>query len=306
MANEIRYDGRVAIVTGAGAGLGRTYALELGRRGAKVVVNDLGGARDGSGHGSSAPADVVAKEIKAAGGEAVANYDNVATAEGGESLVKTALDAYGKVDILINNAGILRDKSFLKMEPENWDAVVAVHLRGAYCATRPAFQNMRENKYGRIIMTSSGSGIFGNFGQTNYGAAKMGVVGLMNVLRLEGQKYNITVNTIAPFAGTRLTEDVTPPEVFEAAKPELVTPAVLYMVSEQCTETGIIIHGGGGNFFRVAIVAGPPKVIGDGKTPVSVEEIRDHWGEIMSIEGAQERRTAEAPAGGATLVRPPK
>lgn len=302
MGEDIRYNGRVAIITGAGAGLGKTYALELAKRGAQVIVNDLGGARDGTGDGSSNAADLVVDEIKAAGGEATANYDNVATAEGGESIVKTAIDAYGKVDILINNAGILRDKSFLKMEPENWDAVMAVHLRGSYCVSRPAFRNMRENAYGRIIMTSSGSGIFGNFGQSNYGAAKMAVVGLMNVLNLEGKKYNITVNTIAPFAGTRLTEDVTTPEVFEAAKPDFVTPGVLYMVSEECTESCIILHGGAGNFYRVAIVAAPPKVMGDGKTPATVEDIRDRWDEIMSIEGALERR--DPAAGGSTLVRP--
>lgn len=301
MAEEVRFDGRVAIVTGAGAGLGKTYALELGKRGAKVVVNDLGGPRDGTGDGTSSPADDVVSEIKAGGGEAVANYDNVATADGGENIVKTALDAYGKVDILINNAGILRDKSFLKMEPENWDAVMAVHLRGSYCVSRPAFRNMRENSYGRIIMTSSGSGIFGNFGQSNYGAAKMGVVGLMNVLILEGAKYNITVNTIAPFAASRLTEDVLPPEVLKTAKPEFVTPAVLYIVSEECKETGIIIHGGAGNFYRVAIVAAPPTEMGD--TPASVEDVRDKWEKIMNIEGAKERRAAQATP---TLVRPPK
>ena len=302
MGEDIRFDGRVAIVTGAGAGLGKTYALELAKRGAEVIVNDLGGARDGSGEGSSNAADLVVDEIKSAGGEATANYDNVASSEGGEGIVQTAIDAYGKVDILINNAGILRDKSFLKMEPENWDAVMAVHLRGSYCVSRPAFRNMRENAYGRIIMTSSGSGLFGNFGQSNYGAAKTGVVGLMNVLSLEGRKYNITTNTIAPFAGTRLTEDVTTPEVYEASKPEFVTPGVLYMVSEECKDSCVILHGGAGNFFRVAIVAGPPKVMGDGKTPAAVEDIRNRWDEIMSIEGGEERRVPSASTG--TLIRP--
>lgn len=290
MANEIRFDGQVAIVTGAGAGLGRTYALELARRGAKVVVNDLGGARDGSGDGSSAAADKVVEEIKAAGGEAAANYDNVATVEGGENIVKTAMDNYGKIDILINNAGILRDKSFLKLEPENWDAVVNVHLRGAYCVTRPAWQVMRENKYGRIVLTSSTSGLYGNFGQSNYGAAKTGLVGMMNCLQFEGTKYNITVNSLAPVAASRLTEDVMPPERFEAAQPELVTPLVIYLVSKECTETGQIYRAGFGEFARIAIVTGPRVILGDGKTPVSVEEVRDNWDKIRSIEGAVEGR----------------
>lgn len=301
MADQVRYDGRVAIVTGAGAGLGRTYALELAARGAKVVVNDLGGARDGSGGGSASVADQVVDEIKAKGGEAVANYDNVATVEGGENIVKTAVDAYGTVDILINNAGILRDKSFLKMEPENWDIVIAVHLRGAYCVTRPAWKIMRENQYGRIVLTSSGSGIFGNFGQSNYGAAKMGLVGMMNTLKLEGAKYNITVNTLAPFAASRLTEDVLPPDLFSSAPPEFVTPLVMYLVSEACTESGSIYQAGQGNFARITVVTGPGMQLGDGKTPPTVEEVRDNWEKIRSVEGATEREQVET-----RLVRPPK
>ncbi|MDD5100388.1 MAG: SDR family NAD(P)-dependent oxidoreductase, partial [Syntrophales bacterium] len=217
---EIRFDGRVAIVTGAGAGLGRAYAMELAKRGAKVVVNDFGGARDGAGIGSSSPADRVVAEIRAAGGEAVANYDNVATPEGGEKIVGTAVHFFGKVDILINNAGILRDKSFLKMDPENWKAVLAVHLNGAYHVTRPAFAVMRENGYGRIVLTTSAAGLYGNFGQTNYSSAKMGLVGFMNTLKLEGAKYNILVNTIAPVAASRLTEDVMPPDMFQRMQPD--------------------------------------------------------------------------------------
>ena len=209
MAN-IDFTGRVAIVTGAGAGLGRCYALELAKRGAQVVVNDLGGARDGVGSGDAA-ANKVVEEIKALGGKAVPNYDNVATTAGGENIVKTALDAFGKVDIVINNAGILRDKTFAKMDGENWDIVMNVHLRGAYCVTRPAFEVMRANGYGRIVMTSSGAGLFGNFGQSNYSAAKMGLVGLMHVLKLEGAKYNIKANAIVPVAATRFTEDLLPP-----------------------------------------------------------------------------------------------
>ncbi|MEE8390408.1 MAG: SDR family NAD(P)-dependent oxidoreductase, partial [Anaerolineae bacterium] len=237
---EIRFDDRVAIVTGAGGGLGRAYALELAKRGAKIVVNDLGGARDGIGEGSARPADAVVQEIVEAGGEAVANYDSVATVEGGENIVKTALERFGKVDILINNAGILRDKSFAKMTSELWNGVLDVHLQGAYNVTNPAFRAMRENAppsqrggtgggYGRIVMVTSVSGLFGNFGQTNYSTAKMGVVGMMNTLKLEGTKYNIKVNTLAPTAATRMTEDVMPSDLFARLKPEIVAPLVLYL-----------------------------------------------------------------------------
>ncbi|MDP2840435.1 MAG: SDR family NAD(P)-dependent oxidoreductase, partial [Syntrophales bacterium] len=285
---EIRFDGRVAIITGAGAGLGRTYALELAKRGAKVVVNDFGGARDGAGTGSSSPADRVVAEIRAAGGEAVANYDNVATPEGGEKIVKTAVEFFGKVDILINNAGILRDKSFLKMDPENWNTVLAVHLNGAYNVTRPAFAVMREKGYGRIVMTTSAAGLYGNFGQTNYSAAKMGVVGFMNTLKLEGAKYNILVNTIAPVAASRLTEDVMPPDMFEQMRPEFVAGIVLYLCSETCTESGDIFNAGAGFYSRAAIQTGAGEMLGDGKSIPTPEEIRDHWEKINSLDGAKE------------------
>src|SRR4030095_5843529 len=205
--SDIRFDGRVAVITGAGGGLGKTYALELARRGASVVVNDLGGSSDGRG-GSSSMADATVKEIMEAGGKAVANYDSVATPEGGKAIVQTALDNFGKVDILVNNAGILRDKSFLKLEPQDLEAILDVHLKGAFFVTLPAFAAMKENIYDRIVIASSGAGIFGNFGQSNYGAAKMGLVGLMNVLAVEGAKNNIKVNTIAPIAKTRLTEQL--------------------------------------------------------------------------------------------------
>ncbi|MEN6446830.1 MAG: SDR family oxidoreductase [Syntrophaceae bacterium] len=280
---KIDFTGRTAIVTGAGAGLGRQYALDLAKRGAKVVVNDLGGTRDGVGH-SDAAANKVVDEIKALGGQAVPNYDNVATAQGGENIVKTAIDAFGKVDILINNAGILRDKTFNKMEEENWDSVMAVHLRGAYCVTRPAFVNMRENGYGRIVMTTSGAGLFGNFGQSNYASAKMGLVGLTNVLKLEGAKYNIKANIIVPVAASRLTEDVLPPQFFEKMKPDFISPAVLYMCSELCQDSGMIINATLGYYSRSAIVTGPGVFLSDGTKIPSPEEVMESWDKIRSLE----------------------
>jgi 3-hydroxy-3-methylglutaryl CoA synthase/NAD(P)-dependent dehydrogenase (short-subunit alcohol dehydrogenase family)/putative sterol carrier protein len=301
---KVRFDGRVAVITGAGAGLGRVYALELAKRGAKIVVNDLGGARDGSGKGSSSAADQVVAEIKAAGGEAVANYDNVATHEGGEKIIKTALDAFGKVDILINNAGILRDKSFIKMEPENWKAVMDVHLNGAYNVSRPAFKAMRENGFGRIVMTTSAAGLYGNFGQTNYSAAKMALVGLMNTLKLEGKKYDIKVNTIAPLAASRLTEDVMPPEIFEKSKPEFVAPMVVYLCSEGCKESGAIFNSGMGYYNRAAILTGPGTKIGDAENPPTPEQISEKWNFINSMEGAKEIEDANSAI--FALIAPPE
>ncbi len=289
---EIKFDGRVAIVTGAGAGLGKTYALDLAKRGCKVVVNDLGGARDGTG-GSKSAADAVVDEIKAAGGEAAPNYDNVATIDGGENIVKTAVDNFGKVDIVINNAGILRDKSFLKMEEGMWDAVMAVHLRGAYCVTRPAYALMRENNFGRIIFTTSGAGLYGNFGQSNYSAAKMGLVGLMNTLKLEGAKYNVLVNTIAPVAASRLTEDVMPPEFFEKLKPEFITPLVVYLSSEENKDSGYVFNAGIGWYSRTAIMIGEGTIIGDGKKEIKAEEIMDNWGKITDMSKAKETQSVQ-------------
>jgi len=222
-ANAIQFHDRVAVVTGAGAGLGRAYALALAARGAKVVVNDLGGDRHGMG-GSQKAADAVVAEIRAAGGEAVASYDSVATPEGGEAIIRAALDAFGRVDIVINNAGILRDKSLAKMEPDEWQAVRRVHLDGAFFVTRAALPAMRKQGYGRVILTTSAAGLYGNFGQTNYSAAKMGLVGLMNSLKLEGKKYDIKCNTVAPLAHTRLTEDLLPPDLKDRLDPEFVAP----------------------------------------------------------------------------------
>jgi len=294
---EIRFDDKVAVITGAGAGLGKVYALEFAKRGAKVVVNDLGGASDGSGDGSATSADKVVDEIKALGGEAVANYDSVATPDGGAAIIKTALDNFGRVDILVNNAGILRDKTLAKMEASEWDTIRSVHLDGAYNVTRPALAPMREQGYGRIIMTTSSAGLYGNFGQTNYSAAKMGLVGLMNTLKLEGEKHNIKVNSIAPVARTRLTEDLLPPDLKEKLEPEFVAPMVLYLCSEQCEETGMIFNAGMGCYSRAAVVTGPGVVMGDGKTVPTVEQIHQGWDAANDMAGGVETYNATAAIG---------
>ncbi len=283
----IRFDNRVAIVTGAGAGLGRAYALALARRGACVVVNDLGSGRDGAGEGSAGPADRLVSEIRAFGGMAVPSYDSVSTVAGGENIVRAALDAFGSVDILVNNAGILRDKSFVKMAPENWQAVLDVHLHGAYNVTRAAFRVMRDKGYGRIVMTTSAAGLHGNFGQANYSAAKLALVGLMNTLKLEGEKYNIKVNTIAPVAASRLTEDVIPPDFLDKLKPELVVPMVVYLCAERCPVSGHIYNAGMGAFSRVGVVTGPGTVVGDGRKIPGVEDVTTHFAAIGALAGGK-------------------
>lgn len=288
---EIRFDGQVAIVTGAGMGIGRMYALELAKRGAKVVVNDLGVSRDGTGSGRS-PADNVVAEIIAGGGEAVADYDSVSTMEGGRHLVQTAVDAYGKVDILINNAGILRDKSFLKMTEEDWDLVISVHLKGAFCVTQPAVQIMKENKYGRVVFTSSVSGLYGNFGQANYAAAKMGVVGLMNTLKLELSKYDIKVNTIAPNAWSRMTADIFPPDFERKMNPQFNAPMVLYLCSAENQASGMIFSMGAGWYGRSSMVSGKGACIGDANRKIEVEEIRDNFDVISSLADADPLESA--------------
>ena len=241
---SINFEGRVAIVTGAANGLGKSHALSLAKLGAKVVVNDFGGARDGTG-GSSEAAEKVVEEIKAAGGEAIANGADVSSEEQVGAMVQQTLDQWGRIDILVNNAGILRDKSFAKMEMSDWDKVVAVHLTGSAICTRAVWPVMREQKYGRVIMTTSTSGLYGNFGQANYGAAKMGVAGLMNTLCLEGEKYDIKVNCVAPTAATRMTEDLMPKEVLALLEPEAITPAVLFLASDQAPNQRIVLAGAG-------------------------------------------------------------
>jgi NAD(P)-dependent dehydrogenase (short-subunit alcohol dehydrogenase family)/putative sterol carrier protein len=293
MAAEIRFDDRVAIVTGAGGGLGRVYSLELARRGAKVVVNDLGGAPDGTG-GSSRAADLVVEEIKKQDGQAVASYDSVADEQGGRAIVDRAVEAFGRVDILINNAGILRDKSFLKMEWADFEAVLRVHLYGAYNVTRPAFSKMRENNYGRVVLTTSAAGLFGNFGQTNYSAAKLGIVGFMNTLKLEGEKYDVKVNTIAPIAATRLTEGLFPPDVGKQLRPEHIAPLVLFLCSQECPVTGRIYDAGMGGFRRTAILTGPTSVLSKGERAPTPEEVKGRIAEISSMEAGKEYENAVA------------
>jgi NAD(P)-dependent dehydrogenase (short-subunit alcohol dehydrogenase family) len=280
--SDIQFDGRVAIITGAGGGLGRTYALELGKRGAQVVVNDLGGAADGTGSGTSM-ADAVVKEITEAGGKAVANYDSVSTPEGGEAIVKAALDNFGKVDVVINNAGILRDKTFAKLSQEELEIVLEVHLKGAFFVSQPAFRVMKDNGYGRFVFTASAAGIFGNFGQSNYGAAKMGLVGLSNVLAQEGAKYNIKSNVVAPIARTRMTEQLLGPAA-EALGPECVTPLTVYLASEACDITHEIYSVGGGRFARIFIGLAPGWTKGPAAV-ASAEEVRDHMDQIRNPEG---------------------
>jgi NAD(P)-dependent dehydrogenase (short-subunit alcohol dehydrogenase family) len=284
--SEIRFDGKVAVVTGAGRGLGRLYALDLARRGAKVVVNDLGGGRDGSG-ADRAPAESVVKEIKDAGGEAVTSFESVSTIEGGENIVRAAVDAFGTIDILVNNAGILMDRSILKMGEKEWDLVQDVNLKGSFCVTKPAFAVMREKKFGRIVFTTSGTGLYGNFGQTNYAAAKMGLLGFMNSLKIEGAKYDIKCNTIAPLAGSRLTEDILPPELFKKLRAEDIVPLVLYLCAAECADSGMTFNCAAGWYSRTAVFCAPGARLGDGTKDITPEQIRENWGKITSMDNAE-------------------
>ncbi len=278
---DLRFDGKVAIVTGAGGGLGKQHALELARRGAKVVVNDLGGSMDGSG-GSSAAAEAVVAEIKAAGGEAIANGASVTDDAGVAHLVQQTMDQWGRIDVLIANAGILRDKSFSKMEIADFELVLNVHLMGTVKPTKAVWEIMKAQNYGRIVVTTSSSGLYGNFGQSNYGAAKLGIVGFMNTIKLEGQKNNVHINAISPVAATRMTENIMPAATLERLKPEYVTPGVVYLASEEAP-TGAILAAGAGVFALARIYE--TEGVHLGEAGLSAEAVRDSWAKISDEAG---------------------
>jgi NAD(P)-dependent dehydrogenase (short-subunit alcohol dehydrogenase family) len=275
----LRFDGRVAIITGAGGGLGRSHALELARRGASILVNDLGGAVDGSGSSMTA-ADRVVDEIIALGGVAAPNHDSVATAEGGQAIVQAALDAFGRVDVLVNNAGILRDKAFHKMDHTMIQAVIDVHLKGALYVSQPAYRLMREQGYGRIVNTSSASGLFGNFGQANYGAAKAGLAGLTRVLALEGASRGIKVNAIAPIAATRMTQDILG-DLAVKVSPDSVSPLVAFLAHEQCSVNGHVYSVAGGRIARIFVAETHGVVFGQN----TAEEIQSKLPLIDVMDG---------------------
>ncbi len=283
---DIRFDERLAIVTGAGAGLGRCYALELAARGARVVVNDYGVLPDGT-----SCARQVVQEIRERGGQAVSNEDDVGDRKAAERMVALAMDHFGRVDILINNAGIIKDKSFMKMPLDDFEELVRIHLLGSVYLTKAAFPHMVNAKYGRILMTTSTAGLYGNFGQTNYAAVKLGLVGFMNALKLEGAKYNIAVNTIAPIASTGLGAQVFPQETLDKMKAELVAAMALYLVSDQCRATGKILSAGAGYYSSVQMIEGAG-VRFDAVSPVTVERISERFDEIISMKDAKHYENA--------------
>lgn len=294
MASPLRFDGRVVLVTGAGGGLGRAYALAFAERGALVVVNDLGGDFKGVGKGSLA-ADKVVEEIRRKGGKAVANYDSV---EAGEKLVKTALDAFGRIDVVVNNAGILRDRSFSRISDEDWDIIQRVHLRGSFQVTRAAWDHMKKQNYGRIIMTSSASGIYGNFGQANYSAAKLGILGLANTLAIEGRKNNIHCNTIAPNAGSRMTQTVLPEDLFEALKPEYVAPLVLWLCHESCEENGGLFEVGAGWIGKLRWERTLGAIARQKNQPMTPEAVKANWKKICDFDNASKPQTIQESVAG--------
>jgi NAD(P)-dependent dehydrogenase (short-subunit alcohol dehydrogenase family) len=293
MSMELRFDDRVAIVTGAGAGLGRAHALLLAARGAAVVVNDLAPGKDGE----PAPAQQVVDEIVAAGGSAVVDSNSVATPAGGQAIVDTAITTYGRLDIVVNNAGIVRDRTFPKMTADLLDPVLDVHLRGAFFVTRPAYEHMKDAGYGRIISTTSAAGLFGNFGQTNYGAAKMALVGMTRVLALEGAKYGIRANVVAPIAATTMSAGLLDEDWERRLDPALVSPVVAYLAHESCDASGEILSAAAGRVARVFIAEGP----GYYSASLTLEDVRDHWATICSeadyavpMSAEQERDVLEA------------
>ena len=290
--NDIRFDNKVAVITGAGNGLGKSHALFLASRGAQVVVNDLGGTVAGTG-GSRAVADAVVEEITAAGGEAVANYDTVATQEGGQRVIHTALDAFGTVDILINNAGNVRDKSFAKMDLDDFRSLIDVHLMGAVYCTHAAWPIMREKGFGRVVMTTSSAGLYGNHGHTNYGTAKMALIGLMNSLKEEGQRYNISVNAIAPIALTRMSEPATTPQYAPLMKPEFVTAAVAWLCAPDNTDSGHIIQAGAGYYSKIEVREAAGALF-DTETIPRPEQIRERYTEITDMGEAAPYANASA------------
>jgi NAD(P)-dependent dehydrogenase (short-subunit alcohol dehydrogenase family) len=287
------FDDRVAVVTGAGRGLGRSHAIELARRGARIVVNDVGGSVNGDGSSLDA-AQAVVEEIAALGGTAVANHDMVATAAGGQAIIDAALDAFGRLDILVNNAGILRDKAFHKMDESMIDAVIDVHLKGALFVSQPAFTVMRESKYGRIVNTSSASGLFGNFGQANYGAAKAGIAGLTRVLALEGAAHGVAVNAIAPIAATRMTEGILG-DLTSRVSPESVSPVVAYLAHEQCAANGNVYSVAGGRVAQIFVAETAGTVL----TELTPEAVRD---QLEAIENRHRYHQPESLAAATSII----
>ncbi len=284
--SDINFEGKTVVVTGGGGALGGAHAKLFASRGANVVVNDLGGDAFGTGSGTSL-ADKVVDEIKAAGGNAIANYDTVSTMDGAQAMVKSGVDAFGSVHVLVNNAGILRDVSFKKMSEEDWDKIFEVHVKGAFCTSKAVWEIFREQNFGRIINTTSAAGIYGNFGQANYSAAKMSLIGLSQTLALEGAKYNIHTNAIAPVAGSRLTATVMPPQILEKLKPEAVSPLVGWLCSEECKENGALFEVGAGAFFHLRWQRGKGFKTAQESGVASIEELRDNWSKVTDLSEAK-------------------